>query len=232
MIKDNYQNSLTEFQNIITKYQISHLIDNLLVESVHKDLYNLNELLYNNDNENSIKYRNEMFRNIFETIHLILIGKYVAAMHMLRSVIELYGKMQISRIGDIATRKFSENIDRFIKQKKLGDKNNKAIIISKKEDLKIRFYELCEYVHTGVKINIKPFEVMEEIFNKSPNIRESDKYLRKVYDIINLLIVLDLLAFSVQYYQTLPSITLTDFKTQYLNDDQKNYMYSLTKDIW
>lgn len=224
--------SYIAFLNIMEKHSngLNYFFDNAIVEDLHREIYRYNELVHLNvENDLSSKYKTEMFRNTFESLKLCIVTRKTSALHVLRSVLELYSKMNISRMNFDVDRKFSVNIDKFIKEKKHGRKKDARILIELKDELKGIYYDLCEYVHTGETIDIEPFQVMEDVFQERFAQDNFEYVVKKMTMIIKYFIKIDLLANSQFYFSKLPSTVLSDYKNIYLNDIEKGYFYNSTE---
>lgn len=233
MITDNVELSYNKFMSVLIKGDKFNIfkekMNKLIIKELHFDIYNLNEIIHSSSNEKSNQYRDEMFKNLFESLYLIVIGKYIPSMHLLRSVLEVYAKMQNLEVNNNVSRKFSENIDQFVKVKKEGNKRNKKKLVNTKEVVKKIYGELCEYVHTGDSLEIKPFSFMQEIFTPVPTCEDTEIYIKKVNEAIKAIIRLDLMAFIKLQNNNLPSSVLFDFKQRYLNDEELEYVNVLLK---
>lgn len=230
MVYSDKERSFKDFFEIINS-SFKQQIEEEKLYNLHQNIYNLNELVHIHVNNNdTVKYYNEMLRNIFEAIFLGTIAREVPSYHMIRSVLELFAKIEISRGTNCTVkRKFSENIDLFIKNKKQGNKATKRIIVSAKDALKNKYHELCEIVHTGENINIKNLEVMEEIFVYKKNQECFVNIVDKINEILVLLIKIDLMAHSNFYFNKMSSAIFSDYKNQYLDSTEKYYSYLVTE---
>lgn len=232
---DSINKSYSDFkdilnQNLIAINEREYILNDTILEDLHSQIYQYNELLYfYGETDISNKFKAEMYRNIFETLKLSMKTRLNSSMHILRSVLENYAKLHFSRLNGSVNRKFSENLDLFIKNTKQGNKKNKAIIIGLKDELKEVYSDLCDYVHTGDNIEIKPFQVMEEVFDSS-FIAENFEYIsEKLCEVIKYFIKIDLLAYSNYYFEQMSSLKLSELKELYLNDSEKQYFLNATE---
>lgn len=217
-------------QNLIGINEREYVLNDTILEDLHSKIYQYNELLhFYGDTDISGKFKAEMFRNIFETLKLSMKTRLNTSMHILRSILETYAKMHFSRLNDSVNRKFSENLDMFIKSTKQGNKKNKAIIIGLKDELKEVYYELCDYVHTGDNIEINPFQVMEEVFDSRFSAKNFEYISEKLCEVIKYFIKIDLLAYSNYYFDQMSSLRLSELKELYLNDSEKEYFFNVTE---
>lgn len=229
MIKSEKDKSLNTFRSLLTNdiFKAENIQD--YIELMHDNIYDFYEILYYfRENDKSDLYKSELIRNIFESIYLINNSRLVSSMHMLRSCLELFAKLQNSRINDEVKSKFSENIDVSVKHLKRGNKKNKSIIIESKENSKEIYSQLCEFVHTGEKITIKPFEVMEEVFYRDLEMKDFEEFAHMFFRVIKSMIALEILMYANHYFEYMPSLILSDLKNKYLSDKQKEYFFNVT----